>query len=575
MGKEKKYNTKYRFILIALLITAGCYYYLHLYSGGYYSKPLHIPVELAADFGEVRENHFHLGLDIRTDGKENLSVYAAADGFISRITIEENGYGKALYITHTNGTTTLYAHLNHFTDELDEYVHAKQYHDECWQQDITLPANKFMVKRGQFIAYSGNTGTSEGPHLHFEIRDNHTGKNINPLTAGFTVTDNIAPVIHSLYCYNRTGSIYKSMAMPIDITGDNNNYHTAEKIVTVNCPRISFGIEAIDKNEVSKYRLGIYKACLYMDDAPRFCFTLNSFLNTDQRYVNACIDYPAWITSGKCIQYLCRLPGNRLPVFDSCRTDGILNLQDRKIHTIKIIVTDAAGNAAALNLKVQYDGAVIKNNHAAHYKQLLLPGKTNHAETANAMVDFSSRAFYDTVPLTLYEEKEVDRNTASPAIHLLDATIPVHDSFRVRVKTTLVQNNPLRKHVVMQLTNEKHSITAKGRWTGNSMLGYFMELGNVQLIIDTIAPEVVFTEGDKTLFAGDAKALHIVCKDNLGDIYFFRGELDGHWVLFEKKGDRFTYFFDEHCKPGNHVLTITAGDKANNITQERYTFRTE
>ncbi len=148
----------------------------HNYPQGYFRDPLNIPIQLAANFGELRTDHFHMGLDIRTQSKENLPVYAAADGYVSRIKIEKYGYGRAIYINHPNGYTTLYAHLNSFYPQLEQYLKNKQYKDEKWEQDFELPANMFPVIKGQFIASSGNTGGSAGPHLHFEIRDTKTGR---------------------------------------------------------------------------------------------------------------------------------------------------------------------------------------------------------------------------------------------------------------------------------------------------------------------------------------------------------------------------------------------------------------
>ena len=130
---------------------------------------MNIPIQLVSNFGELRTDHFHMGLDIRTQSRENLPVFAAADGYVSRIKIEKYGYGKAIYITHPNGYTTLYGHLNSFYNVLENYLESKQYKEKKWEQDFDLPANMFHVTKGQFIANSGNTGGSQGPHLHFEI----------------------------------------------------------------------------------------------------------------------------------------------------------------------------------------------------------------------------------------------------------------------------------------------------------------------------------------------------------------------------------------------------------------------
>lgn len=541
-------------------------------SFGYYRRPLNIPIELAASFGEVRENHFHMGLDIRTDGRENLPVYAVADGFVSRVSVEESGYGNAMYITHPNGITTVYGHLNHFMDGVETYVRQKQYRDKCWQQDIRFTPGMFAVKKGDIIGLSGNTGNTEGPHLHFEMRDTKTGFNINPLLNGIVIPDNIAPAIHALYWYDASRSIYTTVANKINIKEGNNGYTTSANVTVVNSQYISFGISAVDKNTISKYHLGIYKMQLYVDGIPQFSFSIDRFNGSDVRYVNACIDYSSWVQYSRCIQLLRILPGNHLPVFSNSPGSGIIHLKDKKNHHFKITVSDAAGNTSAVQGMIQFNGAAQMPVRYKNNTRLLLPGKAAHFVTQNAVIDFTNRAVYDTLPLAVTEEMGDDYNAASRAVFLHDATVPVHDSIKIQLKTNLPSKSSLRKHVVILLTNEKHSIPIKGTWMGDYMFGYCMEFGRVQLVIDTVSPVISMQEGNDHSFKDSDKGLHISYHDNMGEAYFFRAELDGHWIMFEKKGNLFTYNFDEHCRTGKHNLMVMAGDRAGNITQRVFTF---
>ena len=562
-------------LLIAPVLIAAVLYRANQYPKGYYGNPLDIRVELAANFGEVRTDHYHMGLDIRTNGKENLPVYAAADGFISRVTIEEGSFGKAVYVTHPNGTMSVYGHLSQFMPALENLMHEQQYKEERWQQDILFTNKSFPVNKGMLIAYSGNTGASEGPHLHFEIRDVRTGNNLNPLMNGFKLNDRIAPVIHGLYWYNAAKSIYQAEAIPINIKNDGNQYNTKDGTILVNTPRINFGIEATDKNAETKYRLGIYKARLYMDDSLVFCFALDSLCYSNTRYVNACIDYGKWFQQGNSIQLLRKLPGNKLPVFGGSKGNGILQLEDKKVHAIKIVICDATGNTATITCKIKYDGMHDKENNSTNYTKLLLPNKHNVVRTVNAEVSFSNNAFYDTVPFDMHEETTTETNAASNLIYLHNASVPVHGSYAVRIKATLPANSPLKKYTVMQLINDKHSFVVKGDWDANVMEATFTELGTAQLVIDTIAPDVQCNEGDNCHFSQNDKALHILYKDNIVGTASFRGEIDGHWVLFEKKGDLFTYRFDEHCAPGRHKLLVTVADVAGNVTSKTFVFEKE
>ncbi|HVX48563.1 MAG TPA: M23 family metallopeptidase [Chitinophagaceae bacterium] len=574
MAQLQKKNTKYfskKWLLPALLpLTAAVWKLTDTNMPSYYTQPLHLQTELAADFGEVREDHFHMGLDIRTNGHENQPVYAVADGYISRVSIEESGYGKAIYITHPNGAITVYGHLNKFMDAVDDYVVKKQYRDECWQQDISFNPGMFPVKKGQQIALSGNTGNSSGPHLHFEIRNAKTGFNENPLRSGIFIHDDIPPVIHTLYWYNGCGSIYGAEANKVQLN-IHNNTGTATHIITVNSPFISFGISADDKIVEDRYRLGIYSMKLYVDDKLAFCFAVNHFDEKEVRFVNACIDYSNWILYSRCIQLLRILPGNHLPVFENSPGNGIINLKDKKIHNITIEAADAAGNTTKVFCKVQYNGTPQLLTPYRQKAVILRPGKVCHIITANAVIDFTGKAMYDTLPLHITEELSTENDAASKVIMLHNGTVPLHDSIKVQIKTTLPAGSPLRRHVVMLLTNEKYSIPIKGTWKGDYMTGFCRAFGRVQLVIDTVSPVIRFVEGtSSTLQSGNA--LDILYHDNIGGAYSFRGELDGRWILFEKKGDLFTYNFDDHCGKGKHLLTVLAGDRAGNITRRIYSF---
>jgi len=311
-------------VMFISITTLFCFdvYAQQIYPQHYFRDPLNIPIQLAANFGELRPDHFHMGLDIRTQGRENLPVFAAADGYISHIKIEKYGYGKAIYIKHTNGYTTVYGHLNSFYAKLEQYVKDKQYKEEKWEQDFDLPEDMFPVVKGQFIANSGNTGGSAGPHLHFEIRDTKTGNNLNPLLFGLNVPDDIPPIVYGIYWYDRRYSIYTVQPQLVPLIKKNNSYVSKTEIVKIGSPTIMLGIRMEDMNNVSPFRFGVYYAALYFDDSLLFAHTINNFSYDSTRYVNACMDYSTWMKTQRGIQYLSVLPGNKLNIFSALKTDG-------------------------------------------------------------------------------------------------------------------------------------------------------------------------------------------------------------------------------------------------------------
>lgn len=559
-------KTFYYISLIAFIITAAYplaaqKHALH-YPQGYFRNPLDIPIQLAANFGEIRSNHFHMGLDIRTNSKENLPVYAAASGYISRIKIEKYGFGRAIYITHPNGYTTLYAHLNNFFPALQAFLENKQYADKSWEQDFLLQPDEFPINKNSFIAYSGNTGASQGPHLHFEIRDTETGANYNPELFGFEIPDAIAPVIASVYLYNRQYSTYSVPPQLIKKTDT----------VTTGFSTVSIGISAEDKNNTSSFKYGIYGAQLWVDDELINAFTLDNISYDESRDINGAIDYSRFVQSRAGIQYLFRLPGNEIPIYSDDAGEGLIDLSDSLPHTIEIFVRDVSGNISSRSFVLQYSAALQKNYAMPANTTLCVPSKKNIVQTANATAIFSEHAFYDTVRFIMAEQAPAAANQPSSIIQLHNNAVPVHDAYALSIRTTLPQNDARRNKMVMQLTSGGNHYTKKGSWQGDWMTASFKNLGTAKLLIDTIAPVIAPLNWKNGKVFSSGQSLVFRCADNLEELDNCTALLDGNWLLFSKKYDYFTYKMDEHCTPGAHQLVITATDLVGNTTVKTFSF---
>jgi murein DD-endopeptidase MepM/ murein hydrolase activator NlpD len=543
------------------------------YPQNYFSNPLTIPLQLVANFGELRANHFHMGLDIRTQGRENLPVYAPANGYIARIKIEKYGYGNAIYINHPNGYSTVYAHLNSFYPALAGYLKQKQYQEQSWEQDFILPANLFPVNKGQFIANSGNTGGSAGPHLHFEIRDTKTEKNLNPLVFGFGLKDNTPPVLYKLFWYDRRVTTYSTpgTGKQIPFVQKGNTYTSTATPVIVNSPVISFGFDAEDIIPGNAFKLGIYTAQIWLDDSLINGFTLNDFSYLQTRYLNACIDYSKYSRDKKFVQYLAQLPGNHLDIFDSTAGNGTIILADTAPHRVKIAIADVAGNTTRLIFTIQLGNIILVQN-TGNGTNLLQPNRENKVTGKNATLVFTKNSFYDFVPFNLQEITSNKKNAVSPAIILHNLAVPVHDSFDIYIKTTLPANNYLKNNVVMQLVNGGNVHTYKGEWNGDWMHARFRNLGTAQLLIDSIPPSVTPIGWKSAMALTNAKKIAFKCTDDIDEIETFNAWLDGKWLLFTAHENIYTYMFDEHCTSGSHTLTIQVTDIAGNSTQKNYTF---
>ncbi|NIF07699.1 M23 family metallopeptidase [Chryseobacterium sp. Tr-659] len=537
------------------------------YPQNYFRNPLNIPMQLAANFGAVRTNHFHMGLDLRTNSQENLPVFAAANGYVSRIKIERYGFGNAIYITHPNGYTTVYAHLNKYFDTLDEYVKSKQYKDEKWEQDITFSPEQFPVNKGQQIALSGNTGGSAGPHLHFEIRDTKTEECLNPLLFGFTIPDNIAPVISGLYWYDRRFSTYEPGANGITVKKTGSIYTT--DVIRVNSPMISFGIKAADKANQG-FNLGIYKAELLMDGKLVYGFSIDKVSYDDTRYENGCIDYTKFARDKMSIQHLSVLPGMKLQNYSIPNLTGIIDLQDEDVHNIEIILKDVNGNKSRLITKVQLSKITDKVKAA---NEMVMPNEEKKITTENAEINFSKNAMYDAVNFNAYEKPGTHLNEVSNNIILHSPYIPVHDTYTLRIKPNRKLSAQEKDKVIILLDYGSDTDEVKAAWNGDWAEGKFNRLGTAKLILDPNLPSA--SPGWKEGALVTSSSLRLKGKTQYGDIVSFRAELDGKWLRFARVKDDFVYVFDEKCPKGSgeHRLTVATTNTAGNTNIQTFTFQ--
>ncbi len=557
----------HKLLFILFFINAITAQAQNTYLQNYFRNPLNIPMQLAANFGAVRTNHFHMGLDLRTNSQENLTVVAAADGYVSRIKVERYGFGNAVYITHPNGYTTLYAHLNKYYDQLDEYVKERQYKDEKWEQDITFSPGQFPVTKGQLIALSGNTGGSAGPHLHFEIRETKTEECINPLLFGFNIPDSIAPIISGLYWYDRRFSTYEPGANGIAVKKMGNMYTT--DVIQVSSPTISLAIKAVDKANQG-FNLGIYHAELLMDDEVMYSFSLDKVSYDDTRYINGCIDYPKLIQDKMSIQHLSSLPGMKLTNYSPSDLNGIINLKDENVHSVEIILKDVNGNTSRLKTKVKL---IKTSDQISSTNTMVKADERKTITTENAEINLSKNAVYDVVNFQMSEKSSTNRDAVSNTIVLHSPYIPVHDNYTLKIKPNRKLTNEEKGKVVVLLDFGSDTNVAKGKWNGDRVESEFNRLGTATLLLDQSMPSVSPGWKEGALITGST--LRLKGAATIGDIVAFRAELDGKWLRFARMKDDFVYIFDEKCPraSGSHTLKVTTVNAAGNTNTQTFTFQ--
>jgi hypothetical protein len=532
------------------------------YPQNYFRHPLDIPMQLVANFGEIRTNHWHMGLDIRTQHRVNLPVHAAADGYIARVSIEPGGFGQAIYINHPNGYTTVYGHLNSFFPALTNYVKQRQYEQESWNVNLVLPANLFPVKKGDVIALSGSTGASEGPHVHFEIRDTKTENCLNPLLFKFPIADAVPPTVIRLAMYDRNKSTWEQSPQLLSLKKVGNVYMIPGNSIRVGSDKISFAIGAVDRFSGTNNPNGIYSAKISMDGKPVSEFVLDDISYNDTRYINAQLDYPYKARGGSSLQHITPLPGAQDIIYNVFNGDGTIHLNDNNSHEIIIEVKDATGNTSRIQFNIQYDEGLRRAYNIPNGERFL-PNNINIFERENFELFTTEKTIYDSIAVSFSESNNNTANAVSSVFSFLNAAIPSHDSVTVRIKPT--ENIPFEwkdRIVIKNISGEK-TFVEKAQWQNGWYTAKFRQFGTYQAFIDKEPPTINTPSTNLT----KTNRIVFIPRDNFNVIKKFRVEVDGQWLRFTNdKGKTWIYSLDEHFPKGNHELKVVVEDEAGNIT---------
>jgi Peptidase family M23 len=542
------------------------------YPQGYFINPMSIPMELTANFGELRNNHWHMGLDIRTNARENLPVRAAASGHISFIGVRPLSFGRFIIIDHPNGLSTLYAHLNDFAPAIEQYVTRQQYAQQSWAVELRLTPDQFPIRQGQWIANSGNTGGSAGPHLHFEIIDTKSSKRLNPLLFGFSLPDRVPPVVKSLVLYDRSRSMshQRPLSIPLKKTATGYEPASGKPIKTV-WNQLSFAIQAFDQVSGSANPNGIYAAFVSVDQKLRSGFVIDSIDYDQTGYINAHIDYAHKQRGGALYQHLTPLPGESSGIYRKYDGNGVITLSDTALHDVSISVEDTYGNRSLVRLQIQAltipDRTIAPGATKPDPSLLyMVPEHRFSFQRSDVELAVAAGAVYDSVPL----DYQVDAGALLPPAltrrhRFGSADWPLHSDLQIKLKTTQPLNKSLQHKVVMQrgwgaIKKTKSALYQQG-WISAS----FDDFGYFQAYLDTTPPEVRLAGKGDTIDLSASRAIVLTPTDNFGIIRSFRAELNGQWLRFTNdKGRSWVYRFDERCPYGTHQLTVTVQDGVGN-----------
>lgn len=356
----------------ALVLITGLIYSQNEIPENYFVNPLDGELVLAGSFGELRSNHFHSGLDLKTQRRTGLPVYAAAEGSITRIKISHYGYGKAIYVAHPNGYTTVYGHLQKFCPEVEAYIKSAQYKKQSYEIELFPKKGELTIGKGEILAYSGNTGSSGGPHLHFEIRDGNS-RPMNPFLFGLNAKDTRKPTINHLRAYpiGDQSTINKGTeAIDVRLTQKADGSYQAENIKAKGS--IGFAIGTIDQQDLANNKNGIYAITTSLNGETNFEVKMDKFSFAETRYLNRMIDYGLYKDKRKRVQKLFIERNNPLSIYTQQVDNGILTIEDSLAYQYQIKVKDYAHNEVIINIPISGTSDTISpRNTATNFKDFV------------------------------------------------------------------------------------------------------------------------------------------------------------------------------------------------------------
>ncbi|MGC9374635.1 MAG: M23 family metallopeptidase [Bacteroidales bacterium] len=549
----------------------------------HFSSPVEIPIFLSGNFGELRSSHFHAGIDVKTNGIEGKKVFSIDNGFISRIRVSAGGYGKSLYIEHPNGYTSVYAHLSRFTDKLDKLVKDLQYQHQEFEINYFPERNQLKVKKGDLIGFSGNTGSSSGPHLHFEIRETKRQIPVNPLFFDFNITDQIPPVFYSLSIYplGELGYVnYADKAINYEVVKKNHFYSVKDTQEIVVAGLVGFGVEVNDYLNNSYNPCGIYSLRLFVDSLKIYSHKMDKISFAETGYIKSHIDYAEKKRSKKTIQKMFIDPNNQLSIYQSVINRGIYNFKDEKKHTISVFATDVYGNTSKLVFEVIGNGILprpdlrkVANEDIMHWE------KENIFESNDIKVVIPANALYDTLDFK-YRSTETTDYAFSKLHHIHNEYTPLHKNINISLRMENLPETLSEKAFVAQIEKIGNGKAEKIIFCGGEIEGDFItaqtrSFGTYTVLVDTIAPTIQPIKYNETLIHPD-RQIKFLITDELSGIQSFNGFIDNEWALFEydAKNDLLFYAMDKEKLQKNkkHELELFVIDNKGNIATYYSTF---
>lgn len=538
------------------------------------SSPVRSKISVTGSFGELRNNHFHAGIDIRSmTGVGGDDILSAADGFVSRIEISEGDYGKNMYIQHPSGHTTMYAHLDHFRADIEARVKTEQYKQQSFAIDLSFDPGEFPVIAGDQVAYMGNTGASKGAHLHFELRNTGTNEVLNPIDYGLPVEDYLSPIVRriKIYGFNPEGISESEHVFPQSKL--KNNY----TVISVPGDMVGIGVDALDRINNSWNWLGIRSIKLFVDGGLMYYFDTDKWNIDDTKFINAHIDYPSKISARGSFHRCFLLSGNKMPLYKIIQNDGLFYLNEGTEHRVQVLVGDAHNNVTEISFgvkKIPYT-AKIKNNIEGQEFINNVQSKTITSD--NYQFQFEPGTFYENFNFEIKSDKNNNGNAYSEWIGINPSNAPIHKYFNISIKA----NKEIPQHLISKcfiaLRRSSSYVSLGGNHDGNQVNSKSKQLGSFAIMVDTIAPRITPIKYRANL--RNERWISFRIQDNIPALGEARGlrynaYIDGQWILMEHdaKSHIIKHHFEDWLSDGKHELSIEVTDDRDNKREYKSSF---
>ena len=536
--------------------------------------PIKGTIQLTGTFGELRGNHFHMGIDIR--GGMGVPIYSIGDGYIERIKVEGGGYGQAIYIRHPNGYTSVYGHLDRFVSDIEAYVKNWQYKEESFVQDIYLEPEQFPVKRGQQIAYMGTKGYSFGPHLHFEIRRTRGDIPLNPLAFGFKVADRRKPQLRELRLYRVMGRGDTETESTFSLQDRRNGrYSLRQDTLRTRSEAVGLAIKAYDQMDGLSNLNGIHQLQMFVDDSLHFQFQFDAIPNSETRYLNAHLDYEDQQKNNSWFHRCFRLPGNQASIYDPSARRGVLRLRPGQARNIRIESTDFAGNRSELAFTLLRERGSKIAMQSRYYNYLLPYDEESVIDNGEMQLSFRDSSLYQDLYLEYDLLRDGSTDVYSSVHHLGKSSTPIHRSFQIGILPNFMPEALREKAFIAYCPEDGNPSYAGGQWGQNGYLQTSSrQLGNYCIMVDTIAPKIDAFDFSSNM-RGWSRMRFRIRDDIPGSPLQYRASVDGQWILMEydAKNNRLIHTFDGRIERGTHEFLLEVEDARGNVAAFSRSFR--